>query len=132
VSASVATGIIIGNVTKDPEVRDAGKSRCANFTVAVNQKIGEKEHTTFVPVVCWGKLADVIERWVRKGQSVFVQGELRLESWEKDGQKHSMMKLIADKFQMLGGRRSDESGSSHESETSNELAPTDSLADAPF
>lgn len=131
-SASVLKATAVGNVTKDPEVRDAGKTRVANLTVAVNSKIGEKDHVSFITCCLWGKLADVAERYVRKGQSVYVDGELRQESWEKDGVKHSTFKIHASTFQMLGGKRdSGWSGGESEAEGSNESAVPD-MGDAPF
>jgi single-strand DNA-binding protein len=129
-SAGHLSACCIGNVTKDPEVRDAGKTRVANLSVAVNTKVGDKEHVSFITCCLWGKLADVAERWVRKGQSVFIQGELRQETWEKDGVKQSTFKLHAGSFQMLGGKR-DQQEPVGESEGSNEFRG-DGGDNAPF
>jgi single-strand DNA-binding protein len=101
---------IIGNLGSDPEVREAGSSVVANFKVAVNEiwkdKNGEKQTTTeWIPVVAWRQLAEICEKYIRKGQMVYVEGKWKTRSYEKDGVKHYTTELLADTIKMLGGNR---------------------------
>lgn len=103
----------IGRLGKDPEVRDAGSSRVANFTIAVGEqwtKNGEKhERTTWVPVTAWGDgLVGVIERYIKKGSRVYVQGKFQVREYEKDGQKRWATDIVLQGFDakliMLDGK----------------------------
>ncbi len=126
--------IIMGNLTRDPELKYLPSgSAVANFTVAVNRSYkgssGEtKEETSFLPVVVWAKQAENCNQYLKKGSSVFVDGELRQRSWEdKEGQKRSIVEIHAINVQFLGGRPSGETGAS-----STEEPPLPSEDDIPF
>jgi single-strand DNA-binding protein len=108
--------ILMGNLTKDPEVKTLGSgSSVANISLAVNRKYtannGEKrEEVTYVDVNFWGKQAELFTRLeIRKGTPLFVEGRLHLESWEdkSTGQKRSRLKVVGENFQLLGGRKPD-------------------------
>lgn len=83
---------LIGRTGKDPEVRhlDSGVT-VASFSLATSEnytnKQGEKvEQTEWHNIVAWGKLAEIIEKWVTKGQLLYIEGKLKTRKWEKDGQ----------------------------------------------
>ena len=96
----------IGNLTKDPEQRSTqtGKTVC-NFSIAINQKFGDKETTEFVNCVAWGKLAEICGNYLTKGKQVYVSGRLQTRKWEtKEGATRYSTEIVADQMQMLGGK----------------------------
>ena len=102
--------IIIGNVGKDPEVRySQGGSAIANLTVATSEKwkdkqTGEqKEQTEWHRVSAFGRLAEIICEYVKKGSKVYIEGKLQTRSYDKDGQKHYATEIVANQLQMLDG-----------------------------
>jgi len=112
----------MGNLTREPELRvtPRGTSVCA-FGMAVNRvfsnESGEKqEETTFVDCEAWGRQAEIISKYVSKGNPLFVEGRLRLDSWEsKAGEKRSKLKVVVENMQLMGSRSSDGGGSSPDS-----------------
>jgi len=108
---SVNKHIIVGNVGQAPEsASTAGGKAVANFSVATtatwkDKESGEKqERTEWHNVVAFGNLADICLQYVAKGRQVYVEGESRTESWEKDGTTHYRTKLYADDVQLLGAK----------------------------
>lgn len=109
--ASLNKVILIGNLTRDPEVRytPRGAAVC-DVSIAVNRKwrdeaSGEaKEEVTFVDIVVWGKQAESVGQYLRKGSSACFEGRLQQESWEdkQTGQKRSKIKVVAEGVQFLG------------------------------
>lgn len=97
---------IVGNVGKDPAMRytQAGVPVC-DFSVAVNEKHGDKETTTWVRVTCWRQLAEIANQYVRKGGQVMVAGRASVSAYtNKAGQPAASLELTADKLVLLGGR----------------------------
>jgi single-strand DNA-binding protein len=130
---SVNKVILIGNVGKDPEVRyiENGTPVCT-LPVATSEsyvnKAGERITTTeWHNVVLWRSLADVAQKFVKKGTQVYVEGRIRTRSYDdKDGNKRYVTEIIANTFQLLG-RRSDESvagGVSSSADVSHEVKET--------
>jgi len=111
--------ILAGNLTRDPELRytPAGKA-IAKFGIAVNRnwttETGEKkEEVTFVDVDCFGRQAEVISQYLRKGRPVLVEGRLRLDQWDDKttGQKRSRLGVVLEGFSFLdSGNRQDGGG----------------------
>lgn len=106
--ASLNRVFLIGNLTRDPELRYIPSGTAvASFTIAVNRfytsNTGErKEETSFVRVVVWGRRAEVCGEYLSKGSPVFVEGRLRSRSWETpDGQKRATLEVIANSVQFL-------------------------------
>lgn len=98
--------VLIGRLTKDPEVRYTSGSQMAvcKFTVAVDRRVkaGEEKKADFPQVICFGKTAENCERFLAKGRKVAVQGRLRTGSYEdKDGTKHFTTEIIADIVEFL-------------------------------
>jgi single-strand DNA-binding protein len=102
---------LMGNLTRDPEVRYIPSgSAVADLRLAVNRKYrtqsGEdREETCFVNVVVWGKQAEACGQYLAKGSSLLVEGRLQYEEWEKDGQKNSRLRVVADRVQFTGAPR---------------------------
>ncbi|ADE54605.1 single-stranded DNA-binding protein [Coraliomargarita akajimensis] len=115
--ASFNKVILIGNLTRDPEMRVTpnGNTICKlglAVSRAYSTRDGERrEETTFVDVDAFGKQAEVISKYMRKGRPIMIEGRLRLDQWEtSDGQKRSKLSVVLENFQFLGGR--DDSASS--------------------
>lgn len=101
--------IIEGNLGADPELRTVGEGCVATLSVAVGEKFkgrnGEqKEHTEWFKVQCWGKQGENCAKYLKKGQSVLVEGKNRTRAYEKDGEKRYATDLIADRVVFLGGK----------------------------
>jgi single-strand DNA-binding protein len=108
--ASLNKVLLIGNLTKDPELRyTPNGTAVANLRIAVNRKFkdrsGElKEDTCFVTVTAWDKQAEICNQYLQKGRPIFVEGILQSRSWETpDGQKRSTIDVRAERIQFLGG-----------------------------
>jgi single-strand DNA-binding protein len=110
--ANVNKVILIGNVTRDPEVKFTSKgSAVTDIGLAINRNYtldnGEKrEETTFVDVELWGRLAEIAGEYAKKGRPIYVEGRLRMDTWEDktSGQKRSRMKVVGENIQLLGSR----------------------------
>lgn len=108
--ASFNKVILMGNLTRDPEVRyTQGGTAVSEIGLAVNDKRKDAkgewvEETTFVDVTLWGRTAEIAGEYLGKGSSVLVEGRLKLDSWEKDGQKRSKLRVVAENMRMLGGK----------------------------
>lgn len=105
---SVNKVILLGNVTRDPEVRNlvSGSVVC-NICIATSKKgyrtqggIDVPEQTEFHNCVIWGEQGEICERYVRKGMKLYAEGELRTTSWEKDGQKHYRTEIHLSTFEI--------------------------------
>ena len=104
---------LIGNLTKDPEVRyTPSGSAVSDVRMAVSRKFKlangqEKEETCFVTVTVWGRQAETVGEYLRKGSPVFVEGRLKLDEWEKDGQTQSRLGVVAERVQFMSSPRRD-------------------------
>ena len=111
--ASYNKVLLMGNLTRDPEVRYTPKGTAiANIGLAVNRRWttegGEqKEEVTFIDIEVWGRQAETVGQYLSKGKPIFVEGRLKLDSWEdkESGQKKSKMKVVCEHFQFLGAPR---------------------------
>ncbi len=101
---------LMGNLTRDVELRHtSGNNAVANLGLAVNRRYttaeGEKrEEVTFVDCEAWGKTAETLSKYLSKGRPVFIEGRLKLDTWEKEGQKFSKLKVVVDGFQFIDSR----------------------------
>ncbi len=109
--ASLNKVMIIGNLTRDPELRYTPKGQAVtDIALAVNRRYvvdGEKrEEVTYVDVTFWGKGAEIIAQYMKKGNPMYVEGRLRLDSWDDKttGQKRSRLTVTGEEFQFLGGK----------------------------
>jgi single-strand DNA-binding protein len=111
--------LLIGNLTRDPEVRYTPKGTAVtDIGIAINRIYSgddgeKKEETTFVDVTLWGRQAEVAQEYLKKGRQVFIEGRLQLDTWDdkQTGQKRSRLRVVAENMQMLGSRGDSEPGS---------------------
>lgn len=108
--------ILMGNLTRDPEVRatPSGQS-VTSFGLALNRSYKGQdgnwvEATDFVDITAWGPLGERVAQYVTKGRPVLVSGRLQSRSWEQDGQKRSKVEVVANDVTFLGGRGEGEGG----------------------
>jgi len=110
--ASLNKVMLIGNLTRDPEVRYTPKGTAVcDMAIAVNRRFlnettGERqEEVTYLDIVLWGKQAELAGQYLAKGRSVFIEGRLQMDSWEDKatGQKRSKIKIVAEQMQFLSG-----------------------------
>ncbi len=110
--ASFNKVILLGNLTRDPEVRYTPKgSAVCDLGIAINRQYtldsGEKrEEVTYVDVVLWSRLAEIAGEYLKKGRPIFIEGRLQLDTWDdkQSGQKRSKLRVIGETMQLLGGR----------------------------
>jgi len=107
---SVNKVILVGNVGIDPEVRYLEKNLVvAKFTLATTDKayttqngVQVPERTEWHKIVAWKGLAEIAEKYIRKGSQLYVEGKIQTRSWEKDGVKQYITEIFADNFMLLG------------------------------
>lgn len=93
--------VIIGRLTKNPELKNINGTQLAKFTLASEQGFGDKKSTGFFDCIAWGKQAEIISKYMQRGNRVGIDGSLQFSSWEKDGQKRSKVEIRVDNFQFL-------------------------------
>ena len=111
--------LLIGRLTRDPETRStpSGQTVVA-LGLAVNRNYtrrdsGEKvEETCFVDVEAWGRTGETIARYMRRGRQIFIEGRLKFDSWERDGQRRSKLSVVAETFQFIDSQNGGEGGGS--------------------
>jgi single-strand DNA-binding protein len=116
--ASFNKVILLGNLTRDPEVRYTPKgSAVCDLGLAVNRQYtldsGEKrEEVTYVDVVLWARLAEIAGEYLKKGRPVFIEGRLQMDSWDdkQTGQKRTRLRVVGETMQLLGSRPSGSGG----------------------
>ena len=122
---------LTGNLTRDIELRHIPSGTAVtDISLAVNKKtkVNEQwvEEVSFFDVTIWGRTAEVAAEYLSKGSKVLIEGELKQERWEQDGQKRSKVKVICDRMEMLGGR------SEHNQETRHDEHNQDGGDEVPF
>jgi len=145
--AGVNKVILIGNLGKDPDIIVFDGVKKATFPLATTEtyknKEGQKmEQTEWHNIVCWRGLADVAEKFLRKGMQVFIEGKLRNRQWEdKDGNKKHSVEIVAENFMILTKNYTPQTEQSLNNNISietnlsniiNDYSNTDSLGDLPF
>lgn len=129
--ASMNKVILVGNLAKDPELKHTSNGTAVlSLRLACNRtfqtKGGEKrEEVCWVTVVVWGKQAEAVAQYQKKGSPLLVEGRLQNREWEKDGQKHSILEVVAERTQFLGSPK----GGSKDFEPD---APAPDDSDVPF
>ena len=110
--ASLNKVLLIGNLTRDPEVKMLSNGRpVCNFGLALNRNFKDaegnrKEEVTFVDVECYGPRAEAVGRFFTKGRSIFVEGRLKFDQWEsKEGEKRSALRVVLDNFEFVDSKQ---------------------------
>lgn len=134
--AGVNKVILLGNLGKDPEVRSLeGGKRVAKFSLATTESYKDRdgnkvENTEWHNVEFWGPVVDVIEKYLKKGSSVYVEGKLRTRSYDdKDGVKKYTTEIVGQQLNLLGSKPSDNSESNHQFQQS---TTTESIVNEPI
>ncbi|MDD2702866.1 MAG: single-stranded DNA-binding protein [Candidatus Omnitrophica bacterium] len=132
--ASLNRVLLIGNLTKDPELRYTPQGTAVvNLRLAVNRKYRDKsqemkEDTCFLTVVVWDKQAETCNQYLHKGSPVFIEGRLQSRSWEDNaGQKRSVVEVRAERVQFLSAGTN--AGTNKEHAPAVEDAPPDALTE---
>jgi single-strand DNA-binding protein len=102
--------LLIGNLTRDPEVRYTPKGTAiAEISLAINRHLqtesgDKKEEVTYVEVILWARLAEIAGEYLKKGRPAFIEGRLQLDTWDdkQTGQKRSRLRVVAENLQLLG------------------------------
>ena len=126
--------MLIGNVGKDPEPRHLENgTMIVTITVATTERYkdrnGEvKEQTEWHNVVCWRSLAEIVDKYVRKGTQLYIEGKLRSRSWEdQNGQKRYVTEIVADVLRLLGRKPEQQAAIGATGATAPKLAPIDPM-----
>jgi single-strand DNA-binding protein len=101
--------ILLGNLTRNVEVRFTPQGTAVtDIGLAVNERVKRQdqwvEDVTFVDVTLWGRTAEIAGEYLAKGSPVLIEGRLKLDTWEQDGQKKSKLKVVGERLQLLGSR----------------------------
>lgn len=115
--------ILVGNVGQDPEVRYTGDAsngaKVATLRLATTERYRDRngnlqEHTEWHSVVVWRNTADVVEKYVRKGTQLYIEGRLRTRSWDdQNGNKRYVTEILADTLQLLGRKQDGQGGNGY-------------------
>jgi len=116
--ASLNKVMLIGNLTRDPEIKYTPKGTAiADIGLAVNRNYttesGEKrEEVTFIDVTLWGRVAEIVGEYCKKGRPIFVEGRLQLDTWDdkQTGQKRSKLGVVLEGFSFIGAKAGDTVG----------------------
>jgi single-strand DNA-binding protein len=128
--ASFNRVVLLGNLTRDIELRYIGNGTAVtDVGLAVNDRVKKNDQwvdeTTFVDITLWGRTAEVANEYLSKGSSVLIEGRLKMESWEKDGQKRTKLKVVGERMQMVGGKGGGGGGGGQSGGSSNRTASAD-------
>lgn len=107
--ASYNLVVLLGNLTRDVELKyTQNQMAIAKLGLAVNDRVKKNnewvDEPTFVDVTLFGRTAEIANQYLSKGSSVLIEGRLKYETWESDGQKRSKLSVIGDRMQMIGSR----------------------------
>lgn len=99
---------LLGRTGKDPEVKTIGDAKCAQFTLATSERYKDRngemqENTDWHNIVCWRQTADIVEKYVKKGSQLFIEGKVKYRSYETDrGEKRYVTDIVAERIELLG------------------------------
>jgi len=100
--------VLVGNLTRDPEIRyvDGGGKAVTKFALAVNRKTKQGDETMFIDVVAWDRLGEICNQYLKKGMSTLIEGRLAIRKYEtKEGEKRTAVEVVASDMQMLDSKR---------------------------
>ena len=126
---------VIGRMTRDLDERafaytQNGKARL-NISIAVNDGYGDNQYTSYFDVVVWGKTAENIKPYLGKGKQICINGRLRQDRWESNGQKNSRVVIVAETVQLLGGRDNGQQSAPQAQQPAGDYQPAGSGDDFP-
>jgi len=125
--------VLIGNMTRDPELRYSAQGvPVTSFTLAVNNGYGEEQEASFFRTVCFKKTAEAVAQYTNKGSLVAVQGRLQSRNYEKDGQRLTIVEVVAQNVKFLDKKKESSSSNSSNDSKSNSNDEDYSQDDLPF
>lgn len=126
--------VIMGNLVKEPVTKSVGNASLTNITLALNRsvKIGDnwETETSFIDCVIWGKENTI--KYLTKGGKVTVEGYLKQDRWEKDGQKNSKISVVVNNIYLCGNAKKNENSLTNDTGSSNVNTGSDFPEDVPF
>ena len=98
---------LIGNLTKDPELRYTKQNiPVASYTIAINNRYGEKQQTDFINISTWGKRGEFLKKYFQKGQAIAITGRLKNKNYEdNNGNKHYSMEVVTEDIEFVGSKK---------------------------
>jgi len=129
--------ILIGRVGKDPEIKttQTGK-KVASFSLATGKKINGVDVTQWHNLIFWEKLAEIVEKYIKKGAQIMVEGEINYRSYDKDGQTRYITEIVCNQMEMLGSNQTNSQPQSQEQsykqEPNDPILPKQEQDDLPF
>ncbi len=93
--------IVLGRLTKDPDIKTAGDTKVSKFTIAANRGYGDKQITEFVNCIAFGKTAENIKQYVKKGHLLMIEGYMKTSKWEYEGKTYYRTEAVVDKSTFL-------------------------------
>lgn len=105
--------ILVGRLGSDPQTREVNGANVSSFSLATSESYRDrdgnrKENTEWHSIVCWRNLADIVSKYCRKGDAIYIEGKLHTRSWETDrGEKRYSTDIVAQELRMLGGKKDD-------------------------
>ena len=124
--------ILMGRLTKDPDVRTSGNNTVGRYTLAVDRKFSKEKETDFINCVCFGKAAEFTEKYLKKGMKIAIVGRIQTGSYEKDGQKIYTTDVIIEEQDFAESKGSSNETSSPKGEGDFMEIPANTLSDMPF
>jgi len=123
-AADINSVVLVGRLTREAELKyTAGGQAVCKFSIAVNRskKNGDQweDEVNYFDIVLWGKRGEALHPYLGKGNMVGIEGELRQDRWQQDGQNRSKVEIIANNIQLMGGKSSDRQNSSGNSQRDN-------------
>jgi single-strand DNA-binding protein len=109
--------VLVGNLTRDPEIRyvDGGGKAVTKFAIAVNRKSKSGDETMYVDIVAWDRLGEICNQYLKKGAPTLIEGRLVIRKYDdKDGNKRTAVEVVASDMQMLGSKEGGSSNGSRE------------------
>jgi single-strand DNA-binding protein len=128
---------LIGNVGQEPEAKSVNDNRLVTFTLATTKKFKDKAgtvqtQTEWHNIVIWGKLAEIVEKYVKKGSKLYLEGEIKTESYEKDGVKKYATKIVCSDMKMLDSKPSENTAAPQQSQQAAPQQNQEEGEDLPF
>lgn len=119
--------VLVGRLTRDAELKFINSGTAVSkFSIALNKrkKVNEQwvEEAHFFNIVLWGKVAEALDPYLKKGKQVGIDGELRQSRWEQDGQSRSRVEIVANNIQLLGGKTDSSGGSGNSNQNTEEYS----------
>ena len=128
--------ILVGSIGKDPESKNMPNGNMVvNFSLATSESWKDKttgqqqEPVEWHRLVCFGKLAEIIAQYVKKGSKLYIEGSLRTRSWEQDGVKKYATEIVVSEMQLLDGRPDNKGSGQQNSVSANKTSPASGMAD---